>query len=455
MKMMHKQILLILFILLLSNNLNAQQVFLPTIKAKEDMDQLMQTFEKVHFNPFFKYSKKEIIHRKDSLLGLWTADSVSYKAFIKAGMQLTAMMSNGHSQFSWRNEKLLAEMLKHNYLPFIGKLNKNGAFVITHSMDSTLQKGMIIRSINGVSMNELFWESMSYTGGTDAFRNAYCEKLFPLLLFFSDKIQYPFQIQYSEAAYQLHDGVSLQELASFVNATVPQINYSFQMIDTEVGLISYNSCTDYKEFNKFLKSTFKKLRQENVNKLIIDVRDNGGGDSRLNDLLLAYITEQPYRQSSGRYWKVSSLSKEVYSNNPDFESIFGSTFMRNYMNTQNGEVIEELAYELTYPKKPKYYFNGLSCVLIGPNTFSSANFLVDAIKTYQLSTLIGQASGEETNDFGELLNFELNNSGQQVFISSTYDIGADGDSNRRSAVQPDINVKEGVLEFAINWIKQQ
>ena len=125
------------------------------------------------------------------------------------------------------------------------------------------------------------------------------------------------------------------------------------------------------------------------------------------------------------------------------------------MNTQNGEVIEELAYELTYPKKPKYYFNGLSCVLMGPNTFSSANFLVDAIKTYQLSTLIGQASGEETNDFGELLNFELNNSGQQVFISSTYDIGADGDSNRRSAVQPDINVKEGVLEFAINWIKQQ
>ena len=91
--------------------------------------------------------------------------------------------------------------------------------------------------------------------------------------------------------------------------------------------------------------------------------------------------------------------------------------------------------------------------LIGPSTFSSANFLADAVKTYHISTLIGLATGENTNDFGELLAFTLPNSGNPIFVSSAYDIGADGNPNLFEPVYPDIQTSEDALLYALDWIE--
>jgi len=70
-----------------------------------------------------------------------------------------------------------------------------------------------------------------------------------------------------------------------------------------IGLISYNSCTDYDAFKLFLHSTFEKINQAGIKDLIIDVRNNSGGNSSLNDLLIAFFTDKKYRQSSKRLWK--------------------------------------------------------------------------------------------------------------------------------------------------------
>ena len=93
-------------------------------------------------------------------------------------------------------------------------------------------------------------------------------------------------------------------------------------------------------------------------------------------------------------------------------------------------------------------------MLIGPSTFSSANFLADAVKTYNITTLIGTPTGEYTNDFGEQLNFNLDNSESPVFISSTFDIGANGNDAILEPVYPDIEVKTDALEYALIWIKK-
>ncbi len=109
---------------------------------------------------------------------------------------------------------------------------------------------------------------------------------------------------------------------------------------------------------------------------------------------------------------------------------------------------------LVIPVKQRNFFMGKTCFLIGPNTFSSANFLADAIKTYKLSTLIGLATGEYTNDFGEQLKFTLPNTNSYIFVSSTYDIGANGNSSIFEPVYPDFMVQYDALTFAINWIKK-
>jgi hypothetical protein len=157
---------------------------------------------------------------------------------------------------------------------------------------------------------------------------------------------------------------------------------------------------------------------------------------------------------SGRYWKVSQQSKDAYSSEPVYEKLFGKEFMEEYLATANGEVIEEMGSDLQTPDSSIPLFEGKTCVLIGPNTFSSANMLADAVKTYQLSTLIGEATGENTNDFGEQLSFTLPHSGATVFVSSTYDIGADGDASVLRPVFPDFEVDGDALEYAIEWFQQ-
>lgn len=58
-----------------------------------------------------------------------------------------------------------------------------------------------------------------------------------------------------------------------------------------------------------------------------------------------------------------------------------------------------------------------------------------------------------TNDFGEIIDFTLPNSGNYVYVSSTYDIGANGNSSIFQAVFPDFQIDYNVLQFAIEWMK--
>ena len=303
-------------------------------------------------------------------------------------------------------------------------------------------------------MVEIYKECMSYIGGIESFKNSTCERLLPIYLFYTEKISTPFSIKISGVDGTFNTpGIDFEGLQEFLNGKQRKENYTFQIIKKDVGLISYNSCQDYSGFKKFLKQTFKEIEDKNITKLIIDIRENGGGDSGLNDLLLAYITETSYRQSSGRFWKVSEEAKAAYQANPLYEKNLGQDFMKEYVESENQSIIENVQEELIKPQKPKNYFNQKTCFLIGPNTFSSANFLADAVKTYNLSTLIGLATGEYTNDFGELLEFTLPNSGNSIFISSAYDIGANGNPNLFEPVYPDIQTTEDALLYALDWIK--
>jgi hypothetical protein len=429
--------------------------FITTDQARDDINEMVKTFEEVHYNPYFKIKKEDFNKKKEQFLSKWTEDSISLKRFIVAGMKLSALMSGGHSALGWQNPKIVPELYQHKFIPFTGKMLDSNRFVVTKSSHNNIKEGTEIVAINGIDIAILYKECMSYVGGIYGFKNYYCESIFPLHLFFNDELKGPYSIKINNSDDVIKTaGIAIGELMTFINSDQVVADYSFEILEDDIGLISYNKCSDYEKFKVFLGTTFEKLKQENINKLIIDIRKNGGGNSSLNDLLLSYITKTPYQQSSGRYWKVSELAKRTFTENEIFKNMFGDEFMNQFMNTKNQEVIEDFNNELFHPIFPENYFEGKSCLLIGPATFSSANFLADAIKTYKITTLIGKPTGEYTNDFGELLEFKLKNSGSIVFVSSAYDIGANGNASVLEPVYPDIEVKNDALKYAISWIKK-
>ncbi|MBK6635400.1 MAG: hypothetical protein IPG38_14810 [Chitinophagaceae bacterium] len=131
---------------------------------------------------------------------------------------------------------------------------------------------------------------------------------------------------------------------------------------------------------------------------------------------------------------------------------------------KNGSLYEYEVKKLTKPANNKLRYNGKVAVLIGNATFSSANMLTNAIRDYQLATLIGESTAEPGNDFGEIFSFMLPETHIVATTAIKMFMRANGDINDFTGISPDIPVKntlediqlkkDRVIEKAVQWIVQ-
>lgn len=422
--------------------------------AQKDIDTLFIQFERIHYNPYFQHSKSSIQEARYKLTKNWISDSIEFSHFMEVGMKLTALMSGGHSYLDWQNKKILPDLANYKFIPFTGKLNSTGAFLkVTKSNSNKIKVNETISKINGASIDRIYNDCMKYFGGLEGFKMEATSTYLPIMLFFNQSISAPYSIEFTSGRKITSEGISLNEVSEMLQQNISTNSYEFEIINDDIGLIKYNQCINLKEFKKFLKTTFKELKTLKIEKLVVDIRQNSGGNSDLNDELLSYLTTESYRQLSKRFWKVSDASQKAY-NSKLHKKVFGKRFIKDYMKKSTDTIFASKEFDLIHPKKKKLFFKGKHCFLIGPGTFSSANFLADAIKTYSLSTLIGTPTGEATNDFGEQISFQLPNSNCYIFVSSTFDIGANGNHSVIEPVKPDILVEQEVLKKTIEWLNQ-
>lgn len=215
---------------------------------------------------------------------------------------------------------------------------------------------------------------------------------------------------------------------------------------------------DYDRFVVFCDSIFKSINQQHITKLIIDLRENGGGNSALGRYLLDYVTNTPYRMAGNSERKVSAQFKE-FINKPENKPIYGNDY-DEYLKMQIGTYWQVGNDELWKPASHVNKFKGKVCFLIGPYTFSSANMLSATIKDFKLATLIGEPTGEAGNDYGELCNIELPQTGWIAFTSTTAWVRPNNDKTNPNPIFPDYLVEksqsneDNVLKFAMKWLNK-
>jgi hypothetical protein len=285
-------LLIYLFLLSLSCFLQ-NQGFLSKPKAIADINYLCKTIQSVHYDAFFKIEEESFLNVKDSILQTWTSDSVKLKDFISTGMKLAALMSGGHTSMDWKHRDLFPELMSHEFIPLKIKKEGKGMYLITESASSDIKSGQQILAIIGENISSIFSEIKSYFGGLPDFKNIQAEKLFPLYLFFNDKIKAPYQLTLADnSKISIEKNLSAEEINQFLSTQSYSENYTFNTLEDDIAYIAYNSCEGYNEFDLFLQKTFKEIYEKKLNKLIIDIRKNGGGASDLNDLLLSYISSK-------------------------------------------------------------------------------------------------------------------------------------------------------------------
>jgi C-terminal processing protease CtpA/Prc len=214
------------------------------------------------------------------------------------------------------------------------------------------------------------------------------------------------------------------------------------------------------DFEDFLEQVFQGLHDQPPRALVVDLRRNGGGDSRLGDELLQYVAHEPWRQSSRKEWKMSDRYR-------DFLKSYLRAWIRwlpvQYLHptgwrmwsAEDGEIVV-IDEDLEQPRDEPLRFDGPVAFLVGPGTFSAAKSLAAAVKDYQLALLVGEETGGQLNGFGEAYPFRLPRTQLAGQVASARFVRPNGDASTRGGVQPDVVVRPApdakydvVLEAAI------
>lgn len=445
---MMKNLFFCCLFIFLNTNLYGQQ--LTKQQALNDLNYLYEELLKAHANPFLHITKDEFSREKENLTKwIEQSKSLDLNSFSVELMKLTAKLNDAHTQVYWENERIKNNLDSLQLFPYKLVINLDNKLRID---DDGAYSGKNILEINGKDASKLYQECMATQAGTFYFKNYMVGNYFFAVFLYLKGIYPPYRVKLEDGTFTKEiNCISLNQISNrFAPTEAP---YTFSVLDNDIGYLQYNLCDGYDDFNVFLQNTFQEIKEKSIQKLVIDIRYNFGGNSALNDLLIPYFSRKKYRQSSTRHWKISQAMKERMAT-PFYQEVFSKSAIKMLTSPENGTVLKEDEYSLTKPKKAKPFYEGKLCVLIGPQTFSSANFLADAIKTYELTTLIGKPTGELTNDFGEVISFEMPNTGLSFSCSIAYDIGADGDSEKVDVVHPDILVEEDALEYAKKWLKE-
>lgn len=210
--------------------------------------------------------------------------------------------------------------------------------------------------------------------------------------------------------------------------------WTYRKMAEGTALLTINTYNDNK-IVAFLDSIFQKV--PHAQNLIIDVRNNGGGNGSNGFELLGYLTDKPF--------------------------LTGKNMMRSYGPTNRawGNDPDKLE-TMQYDWKPYkgHTFTGKVVVLTGPDTYSAAEDFTAAFKGMERGVVMGQTTGGST---GQPLFFPLPFGGMGV-VCSKRDLMPDGTEFVGIGIKPDIEVvptlenylagKDETLEAALKYLQQ-
>jgi|SRR5665647_808022 len=222
--------------------------------------------------------------------------------------------------------------------------------------------------------------------------------------------------------------------------------------------ISYFAIDKHK-FIVLTDSVFNQINKDTIRNLIIDIRNNPGGDSQLADYLISNIYDRPYKGSS----KIQVKRSEQYGKY--MKGIFSWWFrpfikslknLRDYYNTPIGGLYDDVK-GFKNPMNTPHRYNGKVYLLMNYNTRSTALGFATVFKDYKLGKIIGEETNSEVNEFGDIYPFDLPNSHLWVWCSTKRYIRPSGEMTV-GGLKPDIYIKDindSILNYTINMIKNE
>lgn len=342
-------------------------------------------------------------------------DGMTGLEFIRAMKPVVASLRCGHTHIFPDGDFGDANLLPMDIEVIDGKL-----YMSRCAVNTDIPLGSEILEINGRTAEGILatiMNGMSADGYNETSRTNFLGKYFVR--------EYAYHIEYVntfDITFITPDGKTKNESLSAMKAdtlnrklgTASSKAYKATYYDNyalmTVATFNPSNSNSIEDFNKFFDEFFLKVKEQNINNIILDVRGNGGGDPWITSHLFSYLETEPH---------------------PYF-----STDAPNY-----------------YPglKDPipmaENHFNGNTYVLIDGGCFSSTGHLLALLKYQGEAVLIGEESGGSyiCTDSSEGRNLP-NTNAYFHYSRQAWSVAVDGFEPGRG-IMPDIEVKMSIDDY--------
>lgn len=430
---MFKNILVALFATLFSlqvfaNALAALDNMLPVEQAHQDITQWMEFLQKTH--PDLAYTVPDVAQFQQKVEQIKTSiqQPISVRNFWRKLAPLNSGLSDGHIVITHSNKKqLISEHLKqgHGLFPFAVVFDQEGLIIKSRrSGEKSPLAGYAIKAINGVSIDQIIQPLLLRTNGdSHEQRKAMLQRRFAsdYWLHFGNADEFTLDL------IKQHSMRNVVVAASHKTAQQDKTfadTFQFSLVDQQTGLLTIKSflwLAQPKRPVEFMAGVFKQIKQAGISHLIIDIRENGGGDDYIwMQGILPYIADKSWR--TGSTYKVKVLEGRADKGEKVGDVIDGE------ISTINKAEPDNLA-----------KFDGLVSVLIGPYTYSSAILFANVIQDHGFGQLVGEVTGGKSGQTGGIQVLKLSHSALEVVSPRFYLTRPSGDRNMEP-VTPDIKI---------------
>ncbi|MEB3323659.1 MAG: S41 family peptidase, partial [Synechococcaceae cyanobacterium] len=217
------------------------------------------------------------------------------------------------------------------------------------------------------------------------------------------------------------------------------------------GVFTVSRFADRQALDDFLRDAFARVDAQGLDRVIIDLRDNGGGSTDVSAVLLRYLAREPFRHFARYDLKVSRpIKRQLKRQLPAAVRWLPLQYLfargRAIWGAPDGSTITVDGPFIEPYDRPRR-FEGEVIVLVGPATFSTAADVAAVVQDFGLGTLVGEPTGGLGCSLGDAYAFRLPHSRLEVGVSHKYFVRPSGACGE-GGVQPEHRVVATAADVA-------
>ncbi|NNL03293.1 MAG: peptidase S41 [Eudoraea sp.] len=413
----------------------------------KDLDYLYNSLIDAHYNIYAYVNEEDFKKNYKSVMNSIGKDSITLLQATNIFQKVISAANNGHTEIDFPGASYgIYAYSGGTIFPLEIAFENNKSLIRKNfSNNPDIKIGSEILSINGMSMNDIMSEIYPQVSAERIyFKNAKIEMYsFPRYYWqvFGKQDKFEVEIISDGQVKKLSlNAINLIEEYEMKRTDVLNAQMKLKFYEKSAYLNPGNFSGDEQKYQRFIDSAFVEIRKTESRNLIIDLRNNSGGNDSFSDYLVSYFANKPFKWNSKFTLKTSQFLKEHTRKNSDTTMAYFKEILKH----NNGEIYN-YKFDEYQPQPEEKRFNGKVYVLVNRQSHSQSAVTAAQIQDYKFGIIVGEETGDYPSLYASQFQYALPNTGIPVKVSKGQIVRVNG-STKEEGVIPDILIKDHLLD---------